>query len=200
MPAGEHPEAQVQVSAPVGGEGGDEGRCARAAAELLRAAEHRGVTVAIAESLTGGQVSSTLVGVPGASRVLAGAVVAYATRVKAQVLGVDATHLERTGPVDRDVSLQMARGVRRLLSADLGMATTGVAGPGPADGHPAGTVHVAVVAPWGEAHCELHLSGDRAQIRRRTVLSVIELAIALLSEDGRGGADLNTPHHLQTAD
>ena len=78
MPAGEHSEAQVQVSAPVGGEGGDEGRCARAAAELLRAAEHRGVTVAIAESLTGGQVSSTLVGVPGASRVLTGAVVAYA--------------------------------------------------------------------------------------------------------------------------
>ena len=170
---------------PVRGEGCDEERCARAAAELLRAAEHRGVTVAIAESLTGGQVSSSLVEVPGASRVLVGAVVAYATRIKAQVLGVDAAHLERTGPVDRDVALQMAYGVRRLLGADLGLATTGVAGPGTADGHPAGTVHVAVVAPWGEAHCELHLSGERAQIRRRTVLNVIELAVALLKENAR---------------
>ena len=98
---------------------------------------------------------------------------------------MDPTHLERTGPVDRDVSLQMARGVRRLLGADVGMATTGVAGPGPADGHPAGTVHVAVVAPWGEAHCELHLSGERAQIRRRTVLNVIELAVALMNENAR---------------
>ena len=171
---------------PVRGEGCDEERCARAAAELLRAAEHRGVTVAIAESLTGGQVSSTLVGVPGASHVLTGAVVAYATRVKAQVLGVDPTHLERTGPVDRDVSLQMARGVRRLLGADVGMATTGVAGPGPADGHPAGTVHVAVVAPWGQRHRELHLSGDRSQIRRATVMEVCELAIGFLRKDECG--------------
>ena len=74
-------------------EGDDEGRCAYAATGLLRAAERRAVTLAIAESLTGGQVASTLVGVPGASRVLVGAVVAYATRVKAQVLGVDGAHL-----------------------------------------------------------------------------------------------------------
>ena len=142
--------------------------------------------MAIAESLTGGQVSSTLVGVPGASHVLTGAVVAYATRVKAQVLGVDPTHLERTGPVDRDVSLQMARGVRRLLGADVGMATTGVAGPGPADGHPAGTVHVAVVAPWGQRHRELHLGGDRSQIRCATVMDVCELAIGFLQKDECG--------------
>ena len=79
--------------------------CTRAAAALLQTAVDRGVTLAIAESLTGGQVSSSLVEVPGASRVLVGAVVAYATRIKAQVLGVDAAHLERTGPVDREVAL-----------------------------------------------------------------------------------------------
>ena len=160
--------------------------CTRAAAALLQTAVDRGVTLAIAESLTGGQVSSSLVEVPGASRVLVGAVVAYATRIKAQVLGVDAAHLERTGPVDRDVALQMAYGVRRLLGADLGLATTGVAGPGPADGHPAGTVHIAVVAPWGQRHRELHLSGDRSQIRRATVMEVFELAIGFLREEGRG--------------
>ena len=157
----------------------------RAARALLQSAEERGMTLAIAESLTGGQVASSLVEVPGASRVLVGAVVAYATRIKAQVLGVDAAHLERTGPVDRDVALQMAHGVRRLLGADLGLATTGVAGPGPADGHPAGTVHVAVAAPWGRRHRELHLSGDRSQIRRATVMEVCELAIGFLREEGR---------------
>ena len=77
----------------------------RVATALLQAAADHGVTLAIAESLTGGQVSSSLVEVPGASRVLVGAVVAYATRIKAQLLGVDAAHLERTGPVDRDVAL-----------------------------------------------------------------------------------------------
>lgn len=163
---------------------GAEGRI-RVARALLQAAADRGVSLAIAESLTGGQVSSSLVEVPGASRVLVGAVVAYATRIKAQVLGVDAAHLERTGPVDRDVALQMAHGVRRLLGADLGLATTGVAGPGPADGHPAGTVHVAVAAPWGRRHRELHLSGDRSQIRRATVMEVCELAIGFLREEGR---------------
>ena len=164
---------------------GTEGRV-RVARALLQAAADRGMTLAIAESLTGGQVASSLVEVPGASRVLVGAVVAYATRIKAQVLGVDAAHLERTGPVDRDVALQMAHGVRRLLGADLGLATTGVAGPGPADGHPAGTVHIAVVAPWGQRHRELHLSGDRSQIRRATVMEVYELAIGFLQKDEYG--------------
>ena len=160
--------------------------CARAATSLLRAAADRGVTLSVAESLTGGQVSSSLVEVPGASRVLVGAVVAYATRIKAQVLGVDAAHLERTGPVDRDVALQMARGVRRLLGADLGLATTGVAGPGPADGHPPGTVHIAVVGPWGEMHRELRLAGDRAQVRRATVKEMFELAIGFLRKEDHG--------------
>ena len=164
---------------------GTEGRV-RVARALLQSATERGVTLAIAESLTGGQVASSLVEVPGASHVLVGAVVAYATRVKAQVLGVDAAHLELTGPVDRDVALQMAHGVRRLLGADLGLATTGVAGPGPADGHPAGTVHVAVVAPWRQRHRELHLSGDRSQIRRATVMEVCELAIGFLQKDEYG--------------
>ena len=175
----------------------------RAARALLRAAAHRGVTLAIAESLTGGQVASSLVEVPGASRVLVGAVVAYATRIKAQVLGVDAAHLELTGPVDRDVALQMAHGVRRLLGADLGLATTGVAGPGVVDGHPAGTVHVAVVGPWGEGHRELHLTGDRSQVRRAAVIDVCELAIGFCAKKGVGhGPDRSSPmiNQLQITD
>ena len=126
MSATELPEAEI----PVVYEGCERESCARAAADLLRAATTHSVTLAIAESLTGGQVSSSLVEIPGASRVLVGAVVAYATRIKAQVLGVDAAHLERTGPVDRDVALQRARGVRRLLGPIWGWRPPGSQGPG----------------------------------------------------------------------
>jgi len=79
-----------------------------AARYLLSSAESRGLTVAVAESLTGGDVVSALVSVPGASTVVVGGVVAYATRIKAQVLGVDERRLERTGPVDGEVAEPVA--------------------------------------------------------------------------------------------
>ena len=151
-----------------------------AARWLLSSAESRGLTVAVAESLTGGKVVSTLVSVPGASAVVVGGVVAYATRIKSQVLGVDERRLERTGPVDGGVAEQMASGVAALMGADLGLATTGVAGPGPADGHRAGTVHVAVASPWGAVSRELHLDGDRTQVRDGATTAVLALAVALL--------------------
>ena len=151
-----------------------------AARWLLASAESRGLTVAVAESLTGGEVVSTLVSVPGASAVVVGGVVAYATRIKSQVLGVDERRLKRTGPVDGEVARQMASGVAAHMGADLGLATTGVAGPGPADGHRAGTVHVAVVSPWGEVSRELHLDGDRMQVRDGATTAVLALAAALL--------------------
>ena len=97
---------------------------AEAARDLLASAGRRGLTVAVAESLTGGMVSSALVGEPGASAVLVGAVVCYATRLKAQVLGVSQERLEATGPVDGEVARQMARGVARVLVADVGLRTS----------------------------------------------------------------------------
>ena len=108
-----------------------------------------GLTIAAAESLTGGLVCSALVDVPGASAVLRGSVTAYATELKAQVLGVDDARLASVGPVDAQVAQEMADGVAQLLGADVAVATTGVAGPGPADGHEAGTVYIAAIAPWG---------------------------------------------------
>ena len=143
-----------------------------AARYLLSSAESRGLTVAVAESLTGGEVSSVLVSVPGAS--------AYATRIKSQVLGVDERRLERTGPVDGEVAKQMASAVAELMGADLGLATTGVAGPASVDNHRAGTVHVAVASPWGVVSRELHLEGDRAQVREGATTAVLALAVALL--------------------
>ncbi|WP_343212245.1 CinA family protein [Actinomyces sp. 565] len=159
---------------------GSRGTLVEAARFLLAKAEAKNLTLAVAESLTGGEVASTLVSVPGASAVVVGAVVAYATRIKEQVLGVDPERLAATGPVDGEVAKQMAVGVARLMGTDLGLATTGVAGPGDADGHPAGTVHVAVASPWGVLARELHLSGDRIAVRDNTTTAVLALAGALL--------------------
>lgn len=141
----------------------------------------RHLSVATAESLTGGAVCARLVDVAGASATVRGGVIAYATDVKADTLGVSRDRLAQAGPVDRQVAEEMAEGVRRVLHADVGLATTGVAGPGPAQGVPAGTVHIAVAYPGGVAHQALLLDGDRAQVRRQTVRAVIRLALHSLA-------------------
>ena len=147
-----------------------------AAAVLLDACKEHGWTLGAAESLTGGLLSSTLVAVPGASEVFRGSVVSYAVDVKASVLGVSEEQLAQTGPVDGEVALQMAAGAARVLNVDVALSTTGVAGPGPADGHPAGTVYVAVQTPSG-THCELlQLHGEREDIRQQTVQKLLGIA------------------------
>ena len=151
-----------------------------AAADVLRALDGRGWSIAAAESLTGGRVTATLVDVPGASAHVRGGIVAYATDVKASRLGVDAELLAARGPVDPDVAVQMAEGVRRALRADVGLATTGVAGPDPQDGAPVGTVHIAVATPETVAVSSLALSGTRDEIRTQTVQRVLELALSVL--------------------
>ena len=141
-----------------------------------------GLTIAAAESLTGGLVCSALVDVPGASAVLRGSVTAYATELKAQVLGVDDARLASVGPVDAQVAQEMADGAAQLLGADVAVATTGVAGPGPADGHEAGTVYIAAIAPWGSVWRLLQLEGQRSQVRIQTVHQVLVLALELLDQ------------------
>ncbi len=156
----------------------------RLAARLLGLARAQGLSLAVAESLTGGLLAAAVVSVPGASTVMRGGVVAYATDLKHKVLGVSAGDLARTGPVDAAVALQMAAGVARLLDADLALATTGVAGPGPAAGHPAGTVHVAAWTRAQKLSQELRLGGDRQQVRQATVEAALALGTSLL-EAGR---------------
>jgi nicotinamide-nucleotide amidase len=135
----------------------------------------QGATVAAAESLTGGGVTQALTSVPGASAVLRGGVVAYATDVKQWVLGVDADLLSSRGPVDPDVAIAMARGARSILSSTWGVATTGVAGPDPVDDHPAGTVHVALDGPGGPVVRSLALAGDRARVRMLSTAHALDL-------------------------
>lgn len=149
---------------------------------LLERVGSRGWTLAVAESLTGGLVCAALVAVPGASLVLRGGVVAYATDLKSGLLDVDGALLHERGAVDPDVALAMARGVVRRLGADVGLATTGVAGPDPQDGYPPGTVHVAAVTPAGGRVRTLALEGGRAAIREASAGAVLELAIELLDE------------------
>jgi nicotinamide-nucleotide amidase len=156
------------------------------AADVLGLLVRRGETLAVAESLTGGMVAAELTGVPGASRAFRGSVTAYATEVKRGVLGVDGALLAERGAVDPEVAGQMAAGVRRLLGADWGLGTTGVAGPGEQDGQPVGTVYVAVAGPGGAARGrELRLDGDRAGIRSESVQAALELLLGELIENVR---------------
>ena len=140
----------------------------------LRAA---GQTLAVAESLTGGLLAARIVDVPGASAVLRGGVVAYATDLKHTLLGVDAGLLDRRGAVDPEVAEQMATGVRDRLGATWGLATTGVAGPDPQDGHPPGTVFVGLAGPAGRRALALVLAGDRAAVRAGTVDAALTLLL-----------------------
>jgi nicotinamide-nucleotide amidase len=135
----------------------------------------QGSSVSAAESLTGGGVTAELTSVPGSSAVLRGGVVAYATDVKQSVLGVPAELLAARGPVDPDVAIAMAVGVRALLSSTWALATTGVAGPDPVDGHPVGTVHVAVDGPEGPSVRSLTLPGDRGRVRRLSTAHALDL-------------------------
>ena len=142
-----------------------------------------GQTIGTAESLTGGLVAAALTTVPGASAVVRGGIVAYAADLKNSLLDVPADLIERVGTVHSDVALAMASGARTRLGATVGVATTGVAGPDPADGQPVGTVHIAVSAPARAVHEALVLSGDRAEIRRSTVDRLLDLLLRMLMED-----------------
>ena len=150
----------------------------RIAPRLIAELTVRGESLAVAESLTGGLVVSSLVAVPGASAVVRGGVVAYATPVKASVLGVSAALLAANGAVDPEVARQMAEGVRTALAVDgvpatWGISTTGVAGPDPQDGKPVGTVFIGVASAAGAEAFELHLDGDRDAIRQGTVSELL---------------------------
>ncbi|HEV7146427.1 MAG TPA: nicotinamide-nucleotide amidohydrolase family protein [Pedococcus sp.] len=150
--------------------------------EVVAALARASLTIGTAESLTGGLVCASLTQVPGASAVVRGAVVAYATDLKASLLGVDPELLAHGGAVQADVARQMAQGVCRVLGCAVGVATTGVAGPEPQDGQPVGTVFVA--AAWGDRVVlrALSLQGSRESIRHESVLSALGLVAALVGD------------------
>lgn len=142
-----------------------------------------GATVAVAESLTGGEVCARLVAVPGCSAVLRGGVVAYATDLKASLLGVPTALLDERGPVDADVAREMARGVAQRLGADHGVATTGVAGPGPVGDAPPGTAYVAVHGPGGTRVRRVLLAGPRGAVRAAVTAAALALLGGLVADE-----------------
>lgn len=155
------------------------------AARVLALLREQGRTLAVAESLTGGLLSDAFVRLPGASAVLLGAVVAYATPLKQSVLGVDGELLTRNGPVDPDVARQMADGVRRALAvdgvpADVGVATTGVAGPEGQGGERPGTVWVGVAVGEQLLARGSTFSGDRTTVREATVALALDALLEAL--------------------
>jgi nicotinamide-nucleotide amidase len=155
--------------------------------ELVAALIGRGLTIAVAESLTGGRLVASLVDVPGASAAVLGGVVAYSTPLKHSVLGVSSALLAERGPVDAEVARQMATGVRTALAvdgraADVGVATTGVAGPEPQGDAAVGTVFVGVAIGNRVRSEAFAFSGSRDEIRNQTVLAAVAIVLAELSE------------------
>lgn len=156
------------------------------AVALVARIRDAGCTIACAESLTGGALTSALVDVPGASNVLNGGVVAYATAIKHSVLGVSAARLASHGPVDAVVAAEMALGVRTALAvenrhASIGVATTGVAGPEWQGGFAPGTGFIAVSFGDGAPVVErFAFSGSRAEVRSQCVHAAISLVSAAL--------------------
>ena len=161
------------------------------ARDLVAALIERGLTVATAESLTGGLLANAIVSVPGASAAFVGGVIPYHTQLKRSLLRVDAALLARSGPVDAQVARQLAEGVRHACAvdgrpADLGLATTGVAGPDPdpQTGQAAGTVFLGIATERGSRSVRLTLAGDRQAVRTATVAAAIHEALAEVDEMG----------------
>jgi len=148
--------------------------------ELCRA---RGLTVATAESCTGGLVAARLTSIPGSSDVVLGGLVAYANEVKERELGVPAALLVEHGAVSAEVAEAMARGARDRLRADVAVSVTGVAGPGGGtDEKPVGLVYCHASGPDGELGREFNFPGDRAAIRARSVVIALHLVRTLLTK------------------
>ena len=166
---------------PVGRAGVDPG-----AAAALAALAEGPLTLATAESLTGGLIGELLTSVPGASAGYVGGVISYATRLKHTLAGVPAATLEAVGPVAEPTAAAMASGVAERCGADWGLAVTGVAGPEPQDGHPVGQVFVGLARPaagWEQVR-ELRLTGDRAAIRWQTAVTALALLTAAVRNNG----------------
>lgn len=150
---------------------------------LVDALRRRGLTVAFCESLTAGLAAATLADTPGASVVLRGGLITYATDLKYSLAGVP----EGADPVDGDTAVAMARGARERCGADWGVALTGVAGPDPQDGHAVGEVWLGFAGPGGVDKQRLQLSGDRREIREQAVNAALDgLRARVEQNDGVG--------------
>ena len=146
--------------------------------DLLR---NRGLSLATAESCTGGRIADRLTGIPGSSDYFLGAIVAYANSVKIGTLGVSGETLERHGAVSRETALEMARGARLKLATDMAVSVTGIAGPGGGlPGKPVGTTWIGLAAADGEWARHFCWVGDREQNKASSAEAALQLVLDYL--------------------
>lgn len=155
--------------------------CAEEAVSALRTS---GATLACAESLTAGLLAATVASVPGASAVLRGALVAYATDLKTTLLGVPHEVLDRFGAVSEECAQAMASGAAARCGSTYALALTGVAGPDPQEGHPPGHVCLGLAGPAGVRSRSVALPGNRAAIRAAAVDAALSWLVADLGREG----------------
>lgn len=153
------------------------------AQQLVDELAARRLHIATAESLTAGAVAATIADIPGASAVLNGGVVSYTNQVKHTVLGVDHQLLDTRGAVVAQTAKEMASGTRTLCHADLGISTTGVAGPEPHAGKSVGTVFIGLSTSTNTLSREFHFQGDRPTIRAASVEAALSLVLEHLNSD-----------------
>ncbi len=148
---------------------------------LVQTLKDVGMTIATAESCTGGLLGKLITDVPGSSAVYPGGVISYCSRIKHEILDVDQNDLDTLGPVSEPVARQMAEGVRRVIGADLGIGITGIAGPNSDDtGRPVGLVYVSVSNGETTLVRECHFDGDRGAVRAQAAEAAAELALMLI--------------------
>jgi len=140
--------------------------------QILEALRSRGETISVAESITGGGLAQALTSLPGSSEIFRGSVTAYQSEIKSAILQVPAELISEFGVVSEEVSAAMAGGVLALMNSTWAISTTGVAGPGPAEGVAAGTVWVAIDGPISQT-LQLELTGSREIVRNATIAGAI---------------------------
>lgn len=150
------------------------------ALEVVEKLKEKNLTIATAESLTAGLLSSKLAEIEGASKVFKGGIVAYQNEVKENILNIDSKTIDKYSSVSREVAILMAENVRKKLKTDLGVSTTGVAGPGLVGDKKIGTVFVAISFSEHNMCLELNLSGDRQSIREESCRKLFELILEKL--------------------
>ena len=140
----------------------------------------RQMTLAVAESCTGGLLGSLITDVPGSSAYFVGGVVSYSNEAKSRILRVPDEMLRQHGAVSEDVALAMARGARELFQVDVALAVTGIAGPAPNRSKPVGLVYVALAASDLESGREFRWTGDRLTNKRRSAEAALQLLLDYL--------------------
>ena len=150
--------------------------------ELMSLLKQRGWTLAVAESLTGGMIASSLCQVSGASQVFVDGVISYSNLSKVRRLGVQQETLDKYTAVSAETAKEMAEGVRRCLGTDVGLSSTGVAGPDAfdADGNPKGLYYIGLA--YGEESYvrEFHAEGERNEIRQEAAENALAFLLEIL--------------------